>query len=184
LPIGDAGVVRFRIDLPRIPPDAIQVGIVVAGFGLGAATAQANLLASFGVLLGAGFLAGVVRDAHWEAAAAGSVLGSAAVDIAWVVLNERRSEPIGSSILGSIGPALGIGFLLAGAFVLPGYLFGRAYRRSSDTPAWTSGSAEATPPRIDQQPGTGTYVAFGCAILVVVALAIVWIVKGISSMGY
>jgi hypothetical protein len=161
----------------------VQILIVLVGFGGASILAQTNLLASFLVLLVTGAIVGIQRGAGLDSVAIGSALGAVTVDLVWLITRERRSEPLPDAILGSLPSAVVLGLVLGGLFVLPGYLFGRAWRRSSDTPAWGPFSVEGAA-GLDHGPSTTTYVAGGCLILLLVGVMLLWLLSSLSHWGY
>jgi hypothetical protein len=161
----------------------VQILIVLVGFGGASVLAQTNLLASFLVLLVTGAVVGIQRDAGLDSVAIGSTLGAVMVDLVWLITRDRRSEPLPNAIAASLPSAVVLGLVLGGLFVLPGYLFGRAWRRSSDTPAWGPSSAGGAD-GVDHRPSTTAYVAGGCAILLLVGVIVLWLLSSLSHWGY
>ena len=161
----------------------VQILIVLVGFGGASVLAQTNLLASFLVLLVTGAVVGVQRDAGLDSIAIGSALGATMVDLGWLVTSGQRSEPLPNAIAASLPSALVLGLVLSGLFVLPGYLFGRPWRRSSDTPAWGPSGVDAVA-GVDHRPSTTAYVAGGCAILLLVGILVLWLLSSLSHWGY
>ena len=101
------------------------------GFVVAAAVVPA-FLASFGVLVATGVILGLRHPVRARAIGVGSAIGALLV-YAWTVARDGPPEVAG---LGSgVSSAILFGPILGGAFVVPGYLFGRAYRRSKECPA-------------------------------------------------
>lgn len=169
--------------LSALAPLVGQVLIVLVGFGGASLLAQANLLASFLVLLVTGAIVGVQRNAGLDSVAIGSALGATTVDLVWLITHGQRSEPLPNAVAASLPSAIVLGLVLGGLFVLPGYLFGRAWRRSSDTPAWGPPSMDG-PAGVDHGPSTTAYVGGGCLILVFVGVLSFWLLSSLSHWGY
>ena len=161
----------------------VQISIVLVGFGGASVLAQTNLLVSFVVLLVTGAVVGVQRDPGLDSVAIGSALGAVIVDLVWTITRDRRSEPLPNAIAASLPPAVVLGLVLGGLFVLPGYLFGRAWRRASDTPAWGPSSPDGAA-GVERRPSTTAYVAGGCVILLLVGVLFLWLVSSLSHWGY
>ena len=164
-------------------PLVVQVLIVVVGFGGASLLAQTNLLVSFVVLIVTGAIVGVQRDAGLESLAIGSALGATTVDLVWLITREQRSEPLPNAIAASLPSAVVLGLVLGGLFALPGYLFGRAWRRSSDTPAWGPPSVDGAA-GVTHGPSPTAYVGGGCLILVFVGVLFAWLLSSLSHWGY
>jgi hypothetical protein len=108
----------------------VDVAIVAAAFLVAAALVPASLLVSFAVLLGAGVAIGLRGSSDRRPIAIGSLAGAALV-AGWTALRELPSD-VSAALRNGLASALLLGLILGGALVLPGSLFGRAFRRSRD----------------------------------------------------
>ena len=101
------------------------------GFVVAAAVLPA-FLASFVVLVATGVILGLRHQVRPRTIGVGSAVGALLVYAGTVA---RDGPPEAAGLGSGVSSALLVGLILAGAFVVPGYLFGRAYRRSEECPA-------------------------------------------------
>ena len=150
-----------------------MIGFVVAA----AVAAPTAFLGSFGLLIATGLALGLRYQIRPRTLGIGSALGALLV-YAWTVAREGLPEAAG--LRNGVSSAFLIGLILAGAFVVPGYLFGRAYRRSE-------GASE----RVDEPPDLGarllgaprTAVRAGVLILACDVALILWYLGTMGNRG-
>ena len=134
------------------------------------------MLASFAVLFAAGGLVGVRRQSPWRWIAIGSTAGALVV-YAWVLVHEPTPDVDG--FRNGVSSAIAAGLILAAGFVVPGYLFGRSYRRSGES---TDSSADVADsggePVAPSEPSVRSMMTGGCLILL---LDMVVILKFLST---
>lgn len=162
----------------RLPDVVVQVAIIVIGFVVAAAVAAPTaFLGSFGLLIATGLALGFRHQVRPRTLGIGSAIGALLV-YAWTVA--RDGPPEAAGLRNGASSAFLIGLILAGAFVVPGYLFGRAYRRSEGASA-----------RVDEAPDLGAHlleapriaVRVGVLILAADVALILWYVNTMSNMG-
>jgi hypothetical protein len=152
----------------------VDVAIVAAAFVVGAVVAPATLLASFAVLLAAGAAVGLRGAPTRRPIALGSAAGALLI-YGWTVVREPPSD-VSSALRNGLLSAVALALILGAAFVLPGYLFGRASRRSRETAALADGSSDfADRARVPSGSGVRSDVGAGVLILLAVVAVIVWI---------
>ena len=153
----------------------VDIAIVAAAFVLAAALVPASLLISFAVLLVAGAAIGRRGASERTAIVLGSAAGALLV-YGWTVIREPPAD-VSASLRNGLAGAIALALILGGAFVLPGYLFGRASRHSRETPALVDrpdlAGRERTPPGSVLRSDVGV----GVLILIAVTAAILWIVR-------
>jgi len=152
----------------------VDVAIVAAAFVVGAVVAPATLLASFTVLVGAGAAVGLRGAPGKGPIAFGSAAGALLI-YGWTVVREPPSDA-SAALRNGLLSAMALALILGAAFVLPGYLFGRAFRRSRETAAPVDGGPDLTD-RVEVPPGSGVRsdVGAGVLILLTVLAVILWI---------
>lgn len=152
----------------------VDVAIVAAAFVVGAVVAPATLLASVAVLVGAGAAVGLRGASGRGPIAFGSAAGALLI-YGWTVVREPPSD-VSAALRNGLLSAVALALVLGAAFVLPGCLFGRAFRRSRETEAPVDGGSEFTD-RVRVRPGWGVHsdVGAGVLILLTVVAVILWI---------
>jgi hypothetical protein len=154
----------------------VDIAIVATAFVVAAMLVPASLLVSFAVLLSAGAAIGLRGASDRSPIALGSVAGALLI-YGWTVVREPPSD-LPAALRNGLSAALLLALIIGGAFVLPGYLFGRAFRRSSDTPALVVGSADVGDRGlVAPGPTVRSDVAAGVLILAAVVAVIVWIMR-------
>jgi hypothetical protein len=154
---------------------AVDVAIVAAAIVVAAALVPASLLLSFAVLLAAGAAIGLRGASQRGPIVIGCVAGAALV-YAWTVVREPPAD-VSASLRNGLAGAIALALILGAAFVLPGYLFGRASRRSRVTPVLTEGPDLADRGRSAPGAALRSDVGVGVLILVAVTAAILWILR-------
>jgi hypothetical protein len=151
----------------------VDAAIVAGAFVVGAVVAPAPL-ASVAVLLAAGAAVGLRGAPTGRPIALGSV-AAALLIYGWTVVREPPSD-VSSALRNGLLSAVALALILAAAFVFPGYLFGRASRRSRETAALADGSsAFADRERAPSGSGVRSDVSAGVLILLAVVAVIAWI---------
>jgi hypothetical protein len=154
----------------------VDVAIVAAAFVIGAVVAPATLLASFAVLLGAGAAVGLRGAPERGPIAFGSAAGALLI-YGWTVAREPTSD-VSASLRNGLLSAVALALVLGAAFVLPGYLFGRAFRRSRETAALADGGSDfADRARVPPAWGVRSDVGSGVLILLADVAVILWIFR-------
>jgi hypothetical protein len=153
----------------------VDVAIVAAAFVVAALLAPASLLLSVAALLAAGAAIGLRGASQRGPIVIGSVAGALIV-YGWILVREPPANP-SDALRNGISSAVAIALILGAAFVLPGYLFGRASRRSRETPVLTEGPDLADRGRFAPGAVLRSDVGIGVVILVAVVGVIVWIVR-------
>jgi hypothetical protein len=154
----------------------VDIAIVAAALVMAAMLVPASLLVSFAVLLAAGAAIGLRGASDRRPIAVGSAAGALLV-YGWTVVREPPSD-VSAALRNGLLSALALGLILGAAFVLPGYLFGRAFRRSLDLPALVEGGAEVGDrAQVAPGPTVRSDVGAGVLILAAVVAVIVWIMR-------
>jgi hypothetical protein len=151
----------------------VDVAIVAAAFVVGAVVAPATLLASFAVLVGAGAAVGLRGASGRGPIAFGSAAGALLI-YGWTVVREPPSD-VSAALRNGLLSAVVLALILCAAFVLPGYLFGRAFLRSRETEAPVDGSEFTDRVRVPPGWGVRSDVGAGVLILLTVVAVILWI---------
>lgn len=159
-------------------PVAMDIAIVAVGVVAAAAAVPATLLASLAALVAAGVAVGVRRESRWRWIAVGAMAG-ALVIFAWTLAVEPPSDPLASLRTGG-SSAIAFGLIVGAGFVLPGYLFGCAYRRSAELPL---GQGAVDPDERTGQRSVRSSIALGCLILAVDVAVILSLSRTFSQLG-
>jgi len=173
-----------RIAGRRTPPPIVRdSATVVAGFALAAIVSSLQLLLGLLVLGAVGIVLGMRRNPRWGGIVIGSILGGVVLDAAAVLVQAGSTQPASERFVSALGSALLVGTVLGGALVLPGYLFGRAYRRSVETP----GEGEPVPGTPGESavrgPSVISYAGSGCAILLLDVTLVFLLIQGLRNIA-
>ena len=158
----------------------VDVAIVAAAFVVAAVLVPASLLVSFAVLLGAGVALGLRGSSDRRPIAIGSLAGAALV-YGWTALREPPSD-LSASLRNGLASALLLGLILGGALVLPGSLFGRAFRRSRDASVPVEGDADVGD-RTQGASGSIVRSDIGGGVLILAAFAAVIVYLMLHPLG-
>jgi len=154
----------------------VDIAIVAAAFAVAATLVPASLLVSFAVLLAAGVAIGLRGASDRGPIVLGSVAGALLV-YGWTVVREPPSD-VSAALRSGLSSAILLALVLGGALVFPGYLFGRAFRRSREIPTSIDGCADGAD-RGQGAPGPTVRSDVGAGVLILAALVavIVWIIR-------
>lgn len=162
----------------RLPHVIGTIAITAIGFVVAAAMfGPATLPGSIGVLVATGAILGLRSQARPRTIGVGSAIGTLVV-YAWTMA--RDGPPDSAGLRNGLSSAVLLGLIFAGAFVVPGYLFGRSCRRSEEGPS-----------RTDKAPSLGAglletphnAVVVGALILAADAALLLWYADSMSHAG-
>lgn len=152
---------------------AVDIAIVAAAFVMAAMLVPASILLSFAVLLAGGAAIGLHGASDRRPIAFGSMAGGLVV-YGWIVLRGPPTD-LSSALRNGLASALLLALILGGALVVPGYLFGRAFRSSREEQVLKSDDEVDDRAQAAAGPTVRSDVSFGVLILVGFAAAIVYV---------
>jgi hypothetical protein len=169
-------------------PFIAQVVIVVVGIAVGAVLAIPHaevtlpgLLASVAFLVVTGVIVGAQDHPYWEAIPLGSGMGAVLV-LAWAASQGPSDMALGT-VQTSLYSVIAFGLVMGVAWVLPGYLFGRAFRGGDKDLTWDADASDPAPP-VAATPSRRRYAIAGFLILVADVVLVMFIIDGLSHLGY
>ncbi len=162
----------------RLPHVVGTLAITAIGFVVAAAMfGPATFPGSIGVLVATGVMLGLRSEARPRTIGVGSVIGTLIV-YAWTMA--RDGPPDSAGLWNGLSSAVFVGLILAGAFVVPGYLFGRSYRRSGEGPSPTDKAPSLGAGLLETPHGA---VVIGALILAADAALLLWYADMMSHAG-